>query len=42
MLDIQYELSGDSSDISKLTISKEVIEGKVKPIRTEKEERKAL
>ena len=42
MLDIQYELSGDSSNISKLTISKEVIEGKIKPIRTEKEERKAL
>lgn len=42
MLDIQYELSGEASDITKLTITKEVIEGKAKPIYIKKEERKAL
>ncbi|NLV82244.1 MAG: ATP-dependent Clp protease ATP-binding subunit ClpX [Synergistaceae bacterium] len=42
MLDIQYELSGNASDISKLTISKEVVEGKVQAICAARKEKKVL
>ena len=42
MLDIQYELSGNASDISKLTISKEVVEGKVQAICAARKGKKVL
>ena len=42
MLDMQYELHEKSSQIKRLNVSKDVVNGIEKPIRSSKDEKEAV